>query len=68
MKKIYIIPSILIEDVDQENELLAGTYKPKTEDLTGGGEVGPDGKPKDETNDNPEDMAKKNNIFFDLDW
>lgn len=70
MKKTYIIPSIDIEYIDQENDLLAGSPSVETGDLTGGGVTGPSGSNTetggvgDESTDKPEDMSKFGGGFF----
>lgn len=69
MKKTYIIPEVLFEAIVEEAEMLAGSpltniggggddvVTPPSEDL---GEVG--------GGDGSDGAAKKNSIFFDLDW
>ena len=35
MKKIYITPIVTFDLIEEESELLAGTWKPDTDDKTG---------------------------------
>lgn len=73
MKKTYISPIVFIEDVNEELNILAGSPRTDTTDLTGGDVSGPtggneEGKVENTTDDNA-DTAKKNGIFFlDEEW
>lgn len=74
MKKTYIIPSVEIEYIDQNSEILAGSPTVDTNDLTGGGFTGPSGSNTEtggtgsETDDNPNDMAKHSWLNWDDDF